>query len=171
MSFQDARPLDPWRWLGAPTVMCLLATVLFAIPLRLFGFQLPEPIFPLAPAFAWAVIRPSILAPFMLLGMGLFLDLLWGGPLGLWGLSILVGYAVVLSARNMMSGQSRLVLWSWFVFMVLMSMTSGFILTTLDTGSLPSIASAFWQMLPTALLYPFCHRLIERFGDADVRFR
>ncbi len=46
--------------------------------------QLPEPVFPMAPAFAWAMIRPSVLAPLVLLVMGLFLDLLWGGPIGLW---------------------------------------------------------------------------------------
>jgi rod shape-determining protein MreD len=28
-----------------------------------------------------------------------------------------------------------------------------------------------WQYLATILLYPFSHRLIERFEDADVRFR
>jgi rod shape-determining protein MreD len=171
MSFQDARPLDPWRWIGAPTVMCLSASVLFAMPVRLWGFQLPEPIFPMVPAFAWAVIRPSMLAPFMLLAMGLFLDLLWGGPMGLWGVSILSAYAIVLFSRNMLSGQSRLVLWSWFAVMVVLSMGVGYMLTTIDTGSTPSLMSTFWQFLPTALLYPFCHRLIERFEDADVRFR
>ena len=171
MSFQDARPLDPWRWIGMPTLMCLGAAVLFATPLRIFGFRLPEPVFPLAPAFAWAVIRPSILAPLVLLAMGLFLDLLWGGPIGLWGLSILIGYAIVLFSRNMMSGQSRVVLWSWFAVMVFLSMGAGYMLTIIETGSLPSLMSAFWQFLPTVLLYPFCHRLINRFEDADVRFR
>jgi len=171
MSFQDARPLDPWRWIGLPTLACLGAAVLFAIPLRIFGLQLPEPVFPMAPAFAWAMIRPSILAPFVLLAMGLFLDLLWGGPLGLWGVAILVGYAVVLFTRNMMSGQSRLVLWVWFVVMILICMTAGYITTVLDTGTRPSLIATFWQVLPTALLYPFCDRLIDRFEDADVRFR
>ena len=171
MSFQDARPLDPWRWIGVPTLLCLGATVLFAIPFRVFGLQLPEPVFPMAPAFAWAVIRPSILAPFMLLLMGLFLDLLWHNSIGFWGVSILIGYAAVLFSRNMMSGQSRLVLWIWFVVMVLMCMTAGYVMTTFDTGSPPSLTATFWQFLPTALLYPFCDRLIDRFEDADVRFR
>ena len=171
MSFQDARPLDPWRWIGVPTLACLVATVLFAIPLRVFGLQLPEPVFPMVPAFAWAVIRPSMLAPFTLLVLGLFLDLLWGGPIGLWAVSILIGYAAVLFSRNMMSGQSRLVLFVWFVVMVLICMTAGYIMTSMDTGTRPSLLAAFWQFLPTILLFPFCDRLIDRFEDADVRFR
>ena len=171
MSFQDTRPLDPWRWIGLPTLLCLGATVAFAMPLRAWGYQLPEPIFPLAPAFAWAVIRPSILAPVMLLGMGLFLDLFWGGPIGMWPLSILLGYATILFGRSMMTGQSRVVMWSWFVAMVLISMTTAYFVTTLDVGFPPSVMAAFWQFLPTTLLYPFAHRLIDRFEDADVRFR
>ncbi|MGZ6027742.1 MAG: hypothetical protein ACXWKU_22220 [Caulobacteraceae bacterium] len=171
MSFQDSRPLDPWRWIGFPTLICILASLAFAMPLRVGNLQLPEPVFPLVPAFAWAMIRPSILAPFMLLGMGLFLDLLWGGPLGLWPVSILVGYAVVLAGRSMMTGQSRVVLWSWFGLMVLIAMITGYLATMLDSKTAPSLMATFWQFLPTTLLYPFAHRLIDRFEDADVRFR
>ena len=171
MSFSDSRPLDPWRWIGLPTLLCVGATILFAIPIRIHGYQLPEPIFPLAPAFAWAMIRPSILAPFVLFGMGLFLDLLWYTPTGFWPVSILIGYALVMFFRSMMTGQSRVVLWSWFGAMVLLVMVTGYTITTLDTGRPPSLMATFWQFLPTTLLYPFAHRLIDRFDDADVRFR
>jgi rod shape-determining protein MreD len=171
VSFSDSRPLDPWRWIGVPTLLCMGASVLFAIPIRVFGYELPEPVFPLAPAFAWAMIRPSILAPFVLFTMGLFLDLLWYAPTGFWGVSMLVGYALVMFFRSMMTGQSRAVLWSWFGAMVLLVMVTGYVITILDTGRPPSIMAAFWQFLPTTLLYPFAHRLIDRFDDADVRFR
>jgi rod shape-determining protein MreD len=171
MSFQGSRPLDPWRWIGVPTLLCLSASVLFAVPLRVFGLQLPEPVFPLAPAFAWAVIRPSVLAPFVLMGMGLFLDLLWGGPVGLWPVSILVGYALVLFCRSMLTGQSRAVLIGWYVFMVLVVMGAGYFATMFDDGVAPSLLATLGQFVPTILLYPFADRLIERFEDADVRFR
>ena len=42
-------------------------TLIFAIPFRVFSLQLPEPVFCMVPVFAWAVIRPSILAPFAIL--------------------------------------------------------------------------------------------------------
>ena len=171
MSFQDARPLDPWRWIGVPSLLCIIAALICAMPLRVFGLEAPEPIWPLAPAFAWAMIRPSILAPLTLLGLGLFLDLLWGGPMGLWPVSILVAYAGILFTRNMMTGQSRVVLWSWFALMTLLAMTTAYILTMFDSGAAANLMGAFWQFLPTALLYPFAHRMIERFDDADVRFR
>src|SRR4051812_24951768 len=102
MSLSSARPLDPWRWLVAPLLIALLASVAFAAPIRIFGMRLPEPVFALVPTFAWAVIRPAVLAPFLVLAMGLFLDLFWGSPLGLWGLSLLVAYGGALFSRSMM---------------------------------------------------------------------
>jgi rod shape-determining protein MreD len=41
----------------------------------------------------------------------------------------------------------------------------------LDAKGMPSLVSVGWQFLATILLYPFTHRLIEMFEDADVRFR
>lgn len=171
MSYTDSRPLDPLRWLGGPTLLCLALTVVFATPVRLFGLQLPEPVFPLAPAFAWAVIRPSVIAPLVVLAMGLFLDFLWYSPIGLWGVSLLVGYGGILACRSMMMGQARIVLFAWYVIMVLLAMSTGYLITVLDNGSAPSVIAGFWQLLPTVLLFPASMWLIDRFEDADVRFR
>lgn len=171
MSFRGARPLDPWRWIAAPAAACIGATILFAIPIRVFGLQLPEPVFPVIPVFAWAVIRPSVLAPFVILVMGLFLDVFWSGPLGLWALSLLVGYAGVLALRNMLTGQSRPIMWSWFAGITGLTMLAGYLFIMLDARAAPSLIAVSWQLLATSLLYPFAHRLIDRFEDADVRFR
>ena len=103
--------------------------------------------------------------------LGLFLDLFWGGPLGLWGVSLLAPYATVLSARSIMTGQSRLMRQVWFAAATALAMLSGFLLSSLDAVAEPNLLAVFWQFLATLLLYPFAHGLIERFEDADVRFR
>lgn len=171
MSMSGGRALNPGRWLGVPMLLCIVATILFAAPIRIWGLQLPEPVFAMVPAFAWAMIRPSILAPFALLILGLFLDIFWGGPTGLWGLSLLVAYAMVLILRNAMTGQSRPMMWAWFAGVTAVAMTGGFLFTMLDSLAMPSLLAVFWQFLVTALLFPFAHRLVDRFEDADVRFR
>lgn len=152
-------------------LQALAATTLFGIPLRVFGLQLPEPIFPMAAVFAWAVIRPSVIAPFCVLLMGLFLDVFWGGPMGLWALNLLLGYGVALAGRTMMAGQSQTILWGWYGVVTATAMLAGYLFIMLDVKSQPSLTSVAWQFLATVLLYPFAHRLIERFEDADVRFR
>jgi rod shape-determining protein MreD len=41
----------------------------------------------------------------------------------------------------------------------------------LHAKAMPSLVSASWQYLATIVLFPFAHRLIDLFEDADVRFR
>lgn len=167
----SARGLQPWRWLGVPMLQAIIATLLFSIPLQVFGLQLPEPVFPMALAFAWAVIRPSILAPFAILIMGLILDLFWGGPLGLWALCLLIAYGVALSGRTMMAGQSRAILWAWYALATATAMVAGYLFVMLDSRSSPGLFAMAWQFVATIVLYPFAQRLIDLFEDADVRFR
>jgi rod shape-determining protein MreD len=165
------RRLDPWRWLGLPSLICVVATLLFSAPIRLFGLAPPEPVFPLTLAFAWAVIRPSMLAPFILLLLGLFLDLWWGGPLGLWAVCLLVSYGVTLGVRRVLSGLGWWGLGGWYVVATSAAMGAGVLLTAMMTDAPPDLLAVAWQGLACLALFPFAHRLIERFEDADVRFR
>jgi rod shape-determining protein MreD len=166
-----ARGLDPLRWIGVPMLQALVATVLFGIPLRIFGLQLPEPVFPLAVVYAWAVIRPSVLAPVAILIMGVFLDVFWGTSLGFWELCLLLAYGVILAARSIMAGQSRPILWGWYALVVALAMTLGYLVSMLDVKAAPGLVGIAWQFLATIVLYPLAQRLIDMFDDADVRFR
>lgn len=163
--------LDPWRWIGIPVLACMGATLVFAAPIRVFGLYPPEPVFAMVPAFAWAMLRPSILAPLFLLLLGLFDDLVWGGRLGLWGLGLLVAYAFVLVTRSMMSGRSRGLNWAWYAAALTACMGAMWLAVRAITGNSPNILAVAGQWLPTVLLYPLADRLIGRFEDADPRFR
>jgi len=165
------RGLQPWRWLGVPMLVVLVSTLLFGIPIKVFGLQLPQPVFPMTVAFAWAVIRPSILAPFAVLILGLALDIFWGGPLGLWALCLLIAYGVAFMGRAMMAGQNRLILWAWYGLATATAMVAGYLFVMLDARSTPGPIPLAWQFLATIILYPYSQRLIDLFEDADVRFR
>jgi len=166
-----AQPLNPLVWLGLPTLICIVASIVFMTPIQVFGVRLPEPVFAMVPAFAWGVIRPSVLAPFVLVVLGMFLDALWGSPMGLWPACLLVAYAAVLATRTLMSGQSPVIMWAWYVGVTGLAMAAGFLLTVIVTGNAPSLWAVFWQLVWTAILYPFAHQLIDRYEDADVRFK
>jgi rod shape-determining protein MreD len=169
--FQSSKPLDSWRWMVIPALVVVAATILTGIPLRVFSTRLPEPVYGLVLAFSWAVIRPSVLPPFVLLLLGLYLDLYHGGEVGLWPTSLLLAYGFVLTTRPMMTGQSRAMMWIWYAVACLMAFVAAYLLSMLDALETPNLLATFWQWLATALLYPFAHRLIQRFEDADVRFR
>lgn len=147
------------------------ATLVFAIPFRLFGLALPEPVFPVALAFAWAVIRPSVLGPFCLLLIGLFLDLFWGGPVGLWSLALILAYTLALFARSLMVGQSAAILFGWYLATTGVAFGCAYLFTLMDAKQSPNAVAVAWQLLVTAALFPASYVLIERFEDADVRFR
>jgi rod shape-determining protein MreD len=169
----STRPLSPIGWLGAPMLLAMLATLVLSTPtpIRLFGFGLPQPVFGLALAFAWALIRPSVLPPFALLILGLFLDVLWDGPQGLWPLCLLSTYAAVLLLRPLITGQDFVVMWVIYAAAIGLAFGVGFTLMAMDTGGALSLAAIGWQYLWTLLLFPFAYRLFERYEDADVRFR
>ncbi len=166
-----SEPLKAHRWLLIPALLCLLATFLLGTPIQVFGLRLPEPVFPMILPFAWAVIRPSILAPFALLAIGVFLDLFWSGPLGLWGLSLLLVYGAVLVTRNLILGQGVPVMAAWYVGAVVLAFVMAYLFVMLDAKTTPDLLATFWQLAVTAALFPLAQRLIERFEDADIRFR
>ena len=47
------RVVGPLQWIVYPALTAIAVTVLLAIPLRLFGLSLPEPVLPIVLAFAW----------------------------------------------------------------------------------------------------------------------
>jgi len=163
--------LDPLRWLGLPMVACILATIVLAAPIRIFGLQLPEPVFPLIPAFAWAVIRPSMLAPFALLLMGLFLDLFWGGVVGLWVVSLLAAYGVTFSIRRVLSGLGFWGMGGWYAVSVGVAFGLAIVMSHMQGAEVPNVFALLWQAITALALFPLANLLIERFEDADVRFR
>jgi rod shape-determining protein MreD len=171
MTSTTVRRFNPVLWLGAPMAMCAAASLIFALPLEVFGLRLPEPVFAVVLAFAWGMIRPSILPPFALLVLGLYLDLLWGGPLGLWPLALLAAYAPVLFARAFLSARGFWGLWGWYAGACAAALATGLLFTILRAGIAPNLVGVAWQWLATAALFPFANRLIERYEDADVRFR
>ena len=170
-SGRGARALNPGAWLLAPALACLLITLLLAAPFRIFGLALPEPVFAVMLAFSWALLRPSLLAPFAQLGTGLLLDVLWGSPLGLWALSLLLTYTLVLITRPLISGQSALVTFIWYVAATLFAFACAYVFTMLDARVRPNLWAVASQVLFTALLYPVVGKVIERFAEADVRYR
>lgn len=163
--------VGPQQWLLVPMLMALVATLIFALPIRLFGLALPEPVFPLVLAVAWPLIRPSILAPAALLIVGLILDLFWGGPLGLWPLCLLAPYAIILFCRPLVIGQDTRVLFGWYAGVAVIAFCIAYVVVALMFNQPPHVPSVLLQWLPTVLLFPAVNWMLDRFDTGDVRFR
>ena len=165
------RVVGPLQWIVYPALTAIAATVLLAIPFQLFGLNLPEPVFPIVLAFAWPLIRPSMLAPAVLFGLGVFLDFFWGGQTGMWALSLLLIYGAMLLASKYLAGQATIVLFALYAASTGLAFFLAYTITTMTLGNAPSILAVLGQIVPTLLLFPLADWLIQRFDDADVRFR
>jgi rod shape-determining protein MreD len=166
------RVVGPLDWVGFPALICALLSVAFATVVRFpGGFQLPEPIFPMLLAFAWPLIRPSMIGPVLLLALGLFEDLLLGAPLGLWALTLLGVYAGILATRHLIVGQDFRVLFGWWAGAVSCAYAAAYLMICLIDGGAPSLIDAAMQLGGTLALFPFANNLVQRFDDGDVRFR
>ncbi|WP_292051557.1 MULTISPECIES: hypothetical protein [unclassified Brevundimonas] len=166
----SVRVVGPLEWVVYPALVAMALTILLATPLRLFGLSLPEPVFPLVLAFAWPMIRPSALGPVVLFGLGLFLDLFWGGPMGLWALSLMAVYGFMLIMRIFMSGHATIVNFGLYAGSVVLAYFIAYLVTVLQTDNAPAIMPLVGQMLPTLLLFPVADWLMQKFDDNDVRF-
>jgi rod shape-determining protein MreD len=62
-------------------------------------------------------------------------------------------------------------LWAWYAAITAVTLTAAYLFTLSFSHYPPNLFGVLWQLLATSLLYPFAHRLIDRFDDADVRFR
>jgi rod shape-determining protein MreD len=162
---------NPVNWLVKPALYCVAGSLVLALPVRIFDLQAPEPVFAMVPAFAWASIRPSILPPFALVGLGLFQDVLWGGPLGLWPLCLLTAYAVAFTVRSALAAEGFRVLWAWYAAVSALGFGAGVLLISVVDGEVPSLLGVALQFAVTLALFPMSWLLVERYEDADVRFR
>jgi rod shape-determining protein MreD len=154
-----------------PALIAIALTIALATPVELFGLTLPEPVLPMVLAFAWPLIRPSMLAPAVLFALGLFLDIFWGGTLGMWSLALLAVYAVVLVSRNLLAGQETQVLFVWYAICTSLAFFLAYLVVSFDAGRPPSLLALLLQVLPTLLLFPVADWMVQRFDDGDVRFR
>ena len=165
------RVVGPTQWIVWPALVAVAVTLILATPVKLFGLTLPEPVIPMLLAFAWPLVRPSIVAPVVLLALGLFLDIFWGGQMGLWAVALLAIYGAILASRSILLGQETVVLFVWYAGSVLMAFALVYIIRTLAAHNAPSLLALFGQVAPTLLLFPFANAMIDRFDDGDVRFR
>src|SRR5476649_1557441 len=88
-------------------LLCGLFFVFIAnIPISLLG--VPPPLLGLIPVYFWCLVRPDLMTPAATLAIGVFEDIMAGGPPGVWTLSFVLTYAVVARQRDSFAGLSGL---------------------------------------------------------------
>lgn len=157
-----ARNLSPF----AITALLVMAGL---VPL---GLPDLAPIFPalaLIAVYYWAVHRPDLMPVWAVFLIGLFQDLLNGGPLGVGVVALLVVHAMVASLRRYFVGASLPVLWLVFAPVAAAAIITLWLLTCLIQGTLLDPEPAAFQYLATMAAYPCLAWLFAQAQRAFLR--
>ena len=137
-----------------PTVLGVFGVLLLATPLRLFEGVAPMPLIPLVVIYFWSIYSPSYLPSVSVFLIGLFQDLLTGGPLGLWPAIYLFVQYIVLSQRNYFQGREQRVVWLGFTVSAFLAALCLWLIMSLMSGGLLPVWGLAVQMTATVAVYP-----------------
>lgn len=138
----------------APTVLGILGVLMLIAPLRLFEGGLPTPLFPLIVIFFWSIYGPGFVPSFSTFLIGLFQDLMLGGPLGVWMVVYLLTQYLVITQRDYFLGRDQHVVWLGFAIICTGSGFLVWILNSLLAGNWVPVLPLLMQLLVTVAFYP-----------------
>ena len=154
-SLERASSVPRFRFLVAlvPLLCGLLGVLIANIPISLLGGLVPAPLLALVPVYFWCLVRPDLMPPAAVFGIGLFQDIMAGGPPGIWTLSFVVTYAVIERQREAFAGLSGLGAVLGFATAALIASACAYATVALYYWHMPPIAPIVAELVVTVLFY------------------
>jgi rod shape-determining protein MreD len=152
----DPVALNVSRLLGSllPALSAVLLVMLVNLPVTLTGGLFPAPLLALTAVYFWALVRPDLMPPYVVLFVGLLEDLLSGGPAGVWATGFMAAYALVDRQRENLAGLAGLAAVLGFAVAMAVAATATFVLTWIMYMRQPPLAPLLLASVFTALFYP-----------------
>jgi rod shape-determining protein MreD len=139
--------------------MCVLASV---IPAYLPAFTAVTPAFALMAVYHWTLYRPDLFPFTAVFAVGVLLDMLTGGPLGISSLVLLLAYALVLTQRQLLLGRQFTVVWVGFLALVAAASVLQWVVVSLFYAMLLDVRPFLFQGVLTVATYPVVSYLLVR---------
>jgi rod shape-determining protein MreD len=152
----DPVALNVSRLLGSllPVLSAVLLVMLVNLPVTLTGGLFPAPLLALTAVYFWALVRPDLMPPFVVLFVGLLEDLLSGGPAGIWATGFMAAYALVDRQRENLAGLAGAAAVLGFAAAMALAATATFVLTWIMYMRQPPLAPLLLASVFTVLFYP-----------------
>jgi rod shape-determining protein MreD len=152
----DPVALNVSRVLGSflPALSAVLLVMLVNLPVTLTGGLFPAPLLALTAIYFWALVRPDLMPPYVVLFVGLLEDLLSGGPAGIWATGFMAAYALVDRQRENLAGLAGIAAVLGFAVAMAVAATATFVLTWIMYMRQPPLAPLLLASVFTALFYP-----------------
>ena len=137
-----------------PAFLGLLLVLLANMPVSFTGGLLPVPALALACVYFWVLVRPDLMSPFVVLGIGLAEDLLSGGPPGLWAAGFLAAFWLTDRQRETFAGLTGAGALVGFAGAMLCAAAAAYMLAAIVYLRLAPVAPLLLQSVTTVLFYP-----------------
>lgn len=152
-----------------PMALTLLLVVFSQVPWHLPGLARVTPLLPLMAVYHWTIQRPDLLPAHAVFAIGLLVDLLSGGPVGVNTLVLLSVYGVIYSQRRFFIGKTFQITWLGFAFVAAAAALQSWILVSAFHVTLIRPDALMFQYLLTAALYPVPAWLFLRWQQVFLR--
>ena len=121
-----------------PVLLTGLVLLLLSTPLGIPGQAQMQPAWALASIYFWTVFRPASMPAGAVFALGLLLDLLAQGPVGVGVLIVLLTHATALRNRRWLARQGFALVWLVFIVVAVLAAALEWVLVSLLT----------WRALP-----------------------
>lgn len=137
-----------------PAVLVLLAILLMAAPLRVPSAMAVTPLLSAIAIHHFSLYEPDRLPGWIALLLGLFMDLLSGGPLGVWAAVFVAMRYLVDNNSRYLAGHGFAIGWLGFVLTCGLALGAVWLLMSLLVVEVINPRPALLQLVVTAALYP-----------------
>ena len=136
-----------------PVSLALLGALLANFPVSILGGLLPPPLLAFMPIYFWAMVRPDLMTPFWAFAIGVFQDILSGGPPGVWAASFLSAYLLVDRQRDMLAGLAGVAAIAGFAVAALAACTTAYGIVGLYYWHVQPAAPMLIELAATVIFY------------------
>lgn len=131
-----------------------------------FNFQIPGlakfvPLFALMTIFYWCAYWPDLMPKWFVFLLGLFQDAIYGTPIGITPLLLIITWWVIVSGRKHLVKEPFIVIWLMFALVVTLYVISNWLLNSIYAGELLYSNTMWMQCVLTIVIYPVIHKLFN----------
>ncbi len=152
-----------------PVALTLLLVIVGQIPWHLPGLARVAPLLPLTAVYHWTIQRPDLLPAQAVFCIGLLVDLLSGGPIGVNTLVFLTVYGVIYSQRRFFIGKTFHITWLGFALVAAAAALQAWLLVSIFYTILIRPDALMFQYILTVVLYPVPAWLFLRWQQVFLR--
>lgn len=145
-----------------PILSSIALVLLGLLPVGLPHFDTVAPSFALMAVFYWSIFRSDLMTMVGAFLIGLLLDLLCAGPLGLNALILVAVHELGVSQRRVFLGSSFLVNWTAFALVIGSILPLSWAVVSLLHWRLLPVMPMATQLMLSLVLYPGIYWLLSR---------